>query len=566
VTRGAGAFALLACAGALSALAADRLEGRMFATRSVSYAERGMVAAAHRPAVEAGLDVLKQGGSVVDAAIATNAALAVVEPVACGLGGDLFAIVWDAGESELHGLNASGRAPLALTVDEVPPAPDGTIPLYSPHAWTVPGAADGWFELHRRFGKLPLGKLLAPAIRLAREGAPVPQVIAGSWARSARVFGEKPGFAEVFLPGGRAPAEGEVFRNPALARTLEAMAAGGRDAFYDGPVAQAIVRFSEKHGGFFAMRDFREHRSEWVEPVSTSYRGHDLWELPPNGQGIAVLQMLNVLEARGIDLVPWGSTDYWHLLIEAKKLAFADRARFYADPAMSEVPLPWLVSKEYAIERAKLIDMKRAARTVDPGSAKLERGDTTYLAVADGAGNMVSLIQSNYTGFGSGYVVPEVGFGIQNCGALFSLAQGHPHRLEPGKRPFHTIIPAFVTRGGKPLCGYGVMGGATQPQAHVQVLLNLVDHGMNLDEAGDAPRFVHFGPSQPTGTEMTTGGQEHFESGVDPRVLRELARRGHRIQTAVGVFGGYHAVCRDDATSVLSGASESRKDGMAAGY
>lgn len=550
-----------------STYAADRTSGKMFATRSVSYARHGMVAAAHPLAVEAGLEILRSGGNAVDAAIATNAALAVVEPISCGLGGDLFAIVWVPEEGRLRGLNASGRAPLALTAEKVPPREDGTIPLYSPYSWTVPGAADGWFTLHERYGSLPMAEVLAPAIRLAREGAPVPEVIAAGWARSARVFRDKPGFAEVFLPGGRAPREGEVFRNPALARTFERLAAKGRKEFYEGEIARTIVEYSRRHGGFFSMEDFRRHHSDWVEPVSTSYRGLELWELPPNGQGIAALEMLNILERFDLGALGRDSAEFWHLLVEAKKLAFADRARYYADPEFAKVPVKRLISKEYAAERAGLIDMSQAALTDRPGlEPPPERGDTTYLAAADESGMMVSLIQSNYTGFGSGYVIPELGFGLQDRGGLFSLEPGHPNHLEPGKRPFHTIIPAFLTRGGVPLCAFGVMGGATQPQGHAQIVINLVDFRMNIQEAGDAPRFVHTGSSQPTSTKMTGGGFLHLESGISPEIRRELVRRGHRLLDATGIYGGYQAVCRDPKTGVLSGASEARKDGMAAGY
>lgn len=548
------------------ALAADRLEGAPFATRSVTHARHGMVAAAHPLAVQAGLDVLREGGSAVDAAIATNAALAVLEPVACGLGGDLFAIVWDPREDKLAGLDASGRAPAALTREKVPAEADGTIPLYSPYAWTVPGAVDGWFELHARYGKLPMARLLAPAIRFAREGEPVPQVIAAAWARAERVFQDKPGFAQVFLPGGRAPREGEIFRNESLARTLEAIAKGGRDAYYRGPIAEAIVRFSQANGGFFAREDFAEHASSWVDPVSSSYRGVELWEIPPGGQGIAAQQMLNILEGYDLRALGRENPHFWHLLIEAKKLAFEDRARYYADREFVKTPVAELLSKEYAAKRRALIDPASAAKQVPPGDVALRRGDTTYLATGDASGMLVSLIQSNYTGFGSGYVVPELGFGIHNRGAQFALDPAHANALEPRKRPFHTIIPAFLTRGGKPWCAFGVMGGETQPQGHAQIVINLVDFEMNLQEAGDAARFVHSGSSEPTGTLMTDGGEVHLESGVPNVVVRELARRGHRITVRSGIFGGYQAVCRDPETGVLSGATESRKDGMAAGY
>jgi gamma-glutamyltranspeptidase/glutathione hydrolase len=562
----------LVLAVAVGARAADRPEGEMFASRSVVYARNGMVAAAHPLAVQIGLDVLRAGGSAVDAAIAVNAALGFMEPTACGIGGDLFAIVWDAESGRLWGLNGSGRSPAAIRAEDVPADPNGLIPLFSPWAWSVPGTVDGWFTLHEKFGKVSMKQVLAPAIRAAREGEPVPQVIATLWARAAEgsssrpAFRDMPGFAEVFLPGGRAPRVGEVFRNPALARAYELLAEKGRDAYYRGPIAESIVSLSQREGGVFSLQDFAEHRSEWVDPVSTDYRGVTLWELPPNGQGIAALQMLNILETFDLQAMGRDSADFWHTMVEAKKLAYEDRARFYADMEFADVPVAELISKEYGRERAELIDPQRAARRIEAGNPRLLEGDTTYLSVADAAGNMVSLIQSNYTGFGSGHVVAEWGFGLQNRGGLFDLEPGRPNGLEPRKRPFHTIIPAFVTRDGKPWLSFGVMGGGMQPQGHVQVLVNLVDFGMNLQEAGDAPRFHHGGSSQPTGTLMTGGGVLNLEFGVPDKVRRELARRGHRIRDAVWVYGGYQAVARDPQTGVLSGATESRKDGCAAGY
>ena len=559
-------FSLLIVATSLT-FAADRPEGRAFATRSVTYARHGMVGAAHPLAVQVGLDVLKAGGSAVDAAIAVNAALGFLEPTANGLGGDLFAMVWDPETEKLYGLNASGRAPAALTIDKVPAEENGTIPVYSPYSWTVPGCADGWFELHGKFGKLPIKDLLAPAAKLAREGAPVPQVIAGGWARSVRRFKDKPGFAEVFMPGGKTPAEGEVFANPALAHTLDRLAAGGRDAFYKGEIAEQIVAFSNEVEGFFSMEDFANHTSEWVEPISTTYRGLTVWELPPNPQGLAALQMLNILEGFDVAALGRDSTDFWHLMIEAKKIAYEDRARYYADMSFVDVPVEGLLAKGYAAERAKLIDMERAAKTIEPGNPALDHGDTTFLVTADSNGMLVSLIQSNYTGFGSGYVVPEVGIGIQDRGALFTLDPEHPNALEPGKRPFHTIIPAFMGWNGTPDTAFGLMGGGMQPQGHVQIVVNLVDFGMNYQEAGDAPRFYHTGSSQPTGTLMTSGGILHLEKGLPPEVYRDLAKRGHTIQETNPVsFGGYQLIHRNPETGVLAGATESRKDGMAAGY
>ena len=549
------------------AIAADRPEGRAFATRSVTVARHGMVAAAHPVAVQVGLEVLKRGGSAVDAAIAVNAALSLMEPTSCGLGGDLFAMVWDPATGKLHGLNGSGRAPLALTPAKVPALPDGTIEPYSPYAWTVPGCADAWFELHRRFGRLPMNELLTPTIAYAREGVPVPQVIAGSWARSLTRFKDKPGFAEVFIPGGRAPAEGEPFANPTLANTLEALAAGGRDAFYKGRIAERIVAYSQKQGGFFSMEDFARHTSEWQEPISTTYRDVTLWELPPNGQGLAALEMLNILERFDLKALGRDNPDFWHVMVEAKKVAFADRAAYYADPDFSPAPVAALLDKGYAARQAKRIDMKRVAKSVDPGNPALQRGDTTFLVTADERGMMVALIQSNYTGFGSGYVIPELGFGLQDRGALFSLKPGHPNVLAPGKRPFHTIIPAFLGRNGIPDMAFGVMGGDMQPQGHAQIVVNIVDFGMNLQEAGDAPRFYHTDDTEPTGTVMTDGGVLSLESGVPQDVRQALIRRGHKLVEANGiVFGGYQAVYRDRKTGVYFGATESRKDGFAAGY
>lgn len=558
---------LVALSLAAVASAADRPVGRDFADRSVVYARHGMVATAHPLATEAGLEVLRRGGSAVDAAIAANAALSFLEPMSCGLGGDLFALVWDPKTGTLHGYNGSGRSPAALTIDKVPAEADGTIPVFSPYAWSVPGVVDGWFALHDRFGALPMKAVLSPAAAMAREGAPVPEVIAAAWAGEARELADKPGFADVFLPGGHAPHEGEIFANPALARALELLAADGREAYYKGEIATRIVAFSEAHGGFFSRSDFASHRGEWVEPISTTYRGTTVWELPPNGQGLAALEMLNILENYDLAALGRGSADFWHLLVEAKKLAFEDRARYYADPAMADVPVELLLSKEHGKALAARIDMEKAARTIDTGTPRLDHGDTTFLVVADATGQLVSLIQSNYAGFGSGYVVPELGFPLQNRGCLFNLDPDHPNALQPGKRPFHTIIPAMLGPEGVPTTAFGVMGGSMQPQGHVQIVINLVDFAMNLQEAGDAPRFRHIGSSQPTGTVMTNGGVVMFESGVPLEIQRDLAGRGHRLGSPVGMsFGGYQAITRDPTTGVLAGATESRKDGCASGY
>ena len=483
-----------------------------------------------------------------------------------GIGGDLFAIVWDAEKGELAGLNASGRSPAEMTIDLVRSRGFDEIPAFGPLPVTVPGAVDGWFELHARYGRLPMSDILAPAIRYARDGFPVSEVIAMYWAEAAEYYAGYPGFADTYTPGGAAPKKGEIFRNPRLARTLETIARDGRDAFYKGDIAHAIANYMREHGGVLSYEDMAAHRSEWVSPVSTNYRGYDVHELPPNGQGVAALQILNILEGFDIEAMGFGSADYLHTFIEAKKLAFEDRARHYADPEFYDAPVEQLISKSYAAERRKLIDADRAAQSYPAGDFTLEAGDTIYLTVADEAGNMVSLIQSNYRGMGSGMTPGDLGFMLQDRGELFSLDPEHPNALEPRKRPFHTIIPAFITRDGKPLISFGLMGGAMQPQGHAQIVVNLIDFGMNLQEAGDAARVRHSGSSQPVGGDMRDGGVVRVESGISAEVVDELRRRGHRVSDGDGGFGGYQAIRRDPDSGVYFGASESRKDGHAAGY
>jgi gamma-glutamyltranspeptidase/glutathione hydrolase len=544
----------------------DRITGRSFASRSEVIAPRAMVATSQPLATQAALQILAKGGSAVDAAIAANAVLGLTEPTGCGIGGDLFAIVWDAEAGKLHGLNASGRSPRSLTGQHFKDQGLTRVPSHGPLPVTVPGTVDGWFELHRRFGKLPMGEVLAPAITYAREGFPVSELIAFYWQGGARLLSRFPGFTETFTRDGRAPIKGEMWTNPALANTYELLAKEGRDAFYRGPIARAIDTYMKAQGGFLSYEDLAAHTSEWVDPVSTDYRGYTVWELPPNGQGIAALQMLNLLEAYDLRSMGLDSPEYVHLFVEAKKLVFEDRARYYADPAFAEIPVTELISKEYAARRRKLIDPDRAARRVEAGNPALEEGDTIYLATADAAGNMVSLIQSNYRGMGSGMTPPGLGFILQDRGELFTLEEGHPNSYAPGKRPFHTIIPAFVTRGGKPWMAFGVMGGATQPQAHVQILVNMIDFGMNLQEAGDAPRILHHGSSEPTGERMTDGGQVTLESGFSWETVRGLLARGHQVGWDRGSYGGYQAVLWDAEQGVYYGASESRKDGQAAGF
>ena len=544
----------------------DRQGDDPFASRSEVIAPHGMAATSQPLATQIALDILKAGGSAVDAAIAANAALGLMEPTGCGIGGDLFAIVWDGTAKRLHGLNASGRSPRALSLKYFREQGLERIPERGPLPVSVPGAVDGWFELHARFGRLPMEELLAPAIAYARNGFPVTEVIAWHWARNAKILQGYPGFAEVFMPAGKAPAKGEVFRNPRLADTYRKIAEGGRDAFYRGEIAATIERYLSENGGFLSAADLADHKSEWVEPLSSSYRGYEVWELPPNGQGIAALQMLNILEDYDIAAMGFGSADYLHVLVEAKKLVYADRARYYTDPQFEEVPVDWLLSADYAAQRRGLIDMRRAADAVEAGAAPIEHGDTIYLAVADREGNMVSLIQSNFSGMGSGMTPPGLGFILQNRGELFSLDPVHANVYAPGKRPFHTIIPAFVTRAGEPWLAFGVMGGAMQPQGHVQVLVNMVDFGMNLQQAGDAPRIRHVGSAQPTGEHAAGGGEIWMESGFDAAVIAELQRRGHRTDIRGQAYGGYQAIARDRDNGVWVGASESRKDGHAAGY
>ena len=570
---------LLALAVGLPAAAADRLTGAAFSGRSPVYASEAMAATSHPLATQIALDVMRRGGSAMDAAIAANAALGLMEPTGCGIGGDLFAIVWDPTTGRLHGYNGSGRAPAALDLRAVRRRGLEQMPERGPVPVTVPGTVDAWFALHARFGKRPMAELLQPTIDYARRGHPVHDTIAYYWNKGLPKLMPWPGFAEQFTLDGRAPRPGELWRNPNLADTLEKIATGGRDAFYRGDIARTMDEYFRAHDGFLRYEDLAAHAGEWVEPVSTNYRGVDVWELPPNGQGIAALQMLNLLEAYDFSDIAFGSPEHIHLFVEAKKLAFADRARWYADPAFqpggaeaAAALVQRLLSKEYAATRRALIDPDTAAEAVDAGGP-LNQGDTIYLTTADKDGMMVSLIQSNYRGMGSGMAPPGLGFILQDRGEMFVLAgcerqPAHPNCYAPGKRPFQTIIPAFITRDGKPWVSFGVMGGAMQPQGHVQIVMNLVDFGMNLQEAGDAPRIQHEGSTEPTGrgTAMSDGGEVNLETGFPYETVRALMRKGHRIVFADGPFGGYQAIARDPDSGVYFGASESRKDGHAAGY
>ncbi|HVA46839.1 MAG TPA: gamma-glutamyltransferase [Pirellulales bacterium] len=545
----------------------DRPTGDPQQGRSMIVAEHGIVATSQPLAAQAGLDVLKRGGNAADAAVAAGAVMGVVEPMSCGIGGDLFVIYWDNKTKKLYGLNASGRSPYQLTRDVFTKQGLEQIPDEGPLSWSVPGCVSGWNDLLARFGSRPLAELLGPAIVYAERGFAVSEIIAADWKSSAKSLARRPDAAKTFLVEGRAPAVGELFRNPRLAATYRAIATGGADAFYRGPIAEQVVAFSRSQGGYFSRQDFDDHRNEWVDPVSTHYRGYDIWELPPNGQGIAVLEMLNLLEGYNLASMGPASADYLHLLIEAKKLAFADRARFYTDPAFARLPLAELISKPYAQRQRGRIDLARAATDVPAGDPRLIHGDTIYLAVVDNDRNCCSYIQSNYYGFGSQMVPGDLGFALQNRGTLFALDEEHLNRYEPHKRPFHTIIPALVTKGGRPWLVFGVMGGDMQPQGHVQVLVNLIDFKMNVQAAGDAPRVRHSGSAAPTGVSGDpAGGSVFVESGISDATVAALREKGHRVSRARGGYGGYQGILIDWEHGTLAGGSESRKDGCAAGY
>lgn len=552
-------------------------------SRSPVYAPHGMAATAHPLATQIALDILKAGGSAVDAAIAANAALGLMEPTGNGIGGDLFAIIHDPATGTLHGINGSGRSPSGQTLEQLKAKLGGAsaLPQVGHLPITIPGTVDAWFTMHQRFGKLAMGDILAPTITYAREGHPVAPVIAMYLDRGLRSFearGKRTPFdfsnaKATWFAGGKAPAAGEMFRNPDLANTLETIARGGRDAFYKGPLARVMVDYLQRQGSAFTLEDFAAHSSEWVEPACAAYRkGYELCELPPNSQGFAALQMVNIL--KNVDLAQWerGSPEVIHYITEAKRLAFTDLARFYADPAFARLP-EHLLSEEYGRQRFALIDPARAAPEFGPGAGKLEGpGDTTYLTVADKNGMMVSLIQSNYRGMGGGLVADGLGFMFQDRGELFSLDPAHPNAYAPAKRPFHTIIPAFVKKDGKPYMTLGLMGGAMQPQGHVQVLINLVDYGMNLQEAGDAARLNHEGGREPT--ERLTGpaadplGTLYLEPGIPAATVEKLRAMGHKVEVVSDgiMFGGYQAIARDPVSGAYTGATEMRKDGQASGY
>ena len=557
-------FFLIVLSLSLQFYSQDRITGEPFSTRSEVIAENGMVATSHPLATQIGIDILKKGGNAVDAAIAANAAIGLMEPTGNGIGGDLFAIIWIENNKKLYGLNASGRSPKNLKLEYFKNNGFSKIPAYGPLPVSVPGCVDGWFEMHEKFGSLNMKQILKPAINYAENGFPVSELVSYYLGISAKNFGKYPNFNETYLINGFSPKKGQIFKNKDLANTLKIISEKGRSGFYEGKIAKIMSDFIINQGGFLSYEDLKNHKSDWIEPVSTNYRGYDVWELPPNGQGIAALQMLNLLEKFDIKSMGFGSAEYIHHFVEAKKIAFADRAKYYADMDFNDIPVDFLISKEYADGRRDEIKPTRAARSVKAG--EIENGDTIYLTVADKDGNMVSLIQSNYRGMGSGMVPPGLGFMLQDRGELFSLDEDHYNVYEPEKRPFHTIIPAFITKDNKPYISFGLMGGAMQPQGHAQIVINLIDFGMNLQEAGDAPRIRHVSNQQPTGGEMFDGGELSLESGFDYKEIRKLMKFGHKVIFSLGSFGGYQAIMYDDELGVYFGASESRKDGSAMGY
>jgi len=539
--------------------------------RSTVIGQNGMVCTSHPLASLAGIDVLKKNGNAVDAAISANAMLSLTEPMMCGPGGDLFAIVWIEKDKKLYGLNASGRSPYDWSIDKASGLGLDDIPNYSPFSWSVPGCVSGWQALHDRFGSKKWKELFESAVQYAREGFAVTPVTARYWS-SVENFNnqnntekDRSEYLNIFFPNGHAPRYGDIFKNPDLARSFELIANEGAQVFYRGEIAEKIVKFSKKAGGFFSLKDFQDHTATWVEPVNTGYRGFDVWELPPNGQGIAVLQMLNLLEHFNIGSLKPNSAEHLHLFIEAKKLAYEDRAVYYADMDFADVPLKQLISKSYAHERVKLIDPKRAAQQVKAGRLS-SNSETTYLATADKQGNMVSLIQSNSHLFGSRYVPDSLGFPLQNRGVLFSLDPNSMNKLEPHKRSFHTIIPAFVTKNNRPVFSFGVMGGDFQPQGHVQVLMNVIDFGMSIQQAGDQPRISHSESSSPRGGKMTGPGSVSFERGFPNTVKVRMAEMGHVIDDNNTPKGGYEGIWRISDPLRYFGASESRQDGCAIGY
>lgn len=574
----------------------ERVSGQSFASRSPVVAPHGAAATAHPLATQTAIDIMRSGGTAIDAAIAANAMLGLVEPTANGIGGDIFVIVWDPRTQRLYGYNGSGRSPRGLSLATLRNVArrqghPNQVPSFGAASVSVPGTVDGWFALHERFGRKPMAELLAPAIHYAREGAPIPQTIAMYWANAQRRFeteyaagrleeienARRTYFCNEEVPAigvrGQPPADPcngrgvpnghGLFRNPDLANTLELIAQGGRDAYYRGPIARTIDSYMRRIGGYLRYDDFARHQGEWVDPVCAPYRDVEVCELPPNSQGVVALQTLRILDGFNLRQMGFLSADSLHTQIEATRLAFADRAQFYGDPAFTHFDVRRLLTDDYTAQRRALIHNDITMPPPPHAEMRID-GDTTYFAVADSDGMMVSIIQSNYRGMGSGLVPDSLGFMLQDRGELFSLSPG-PNQYRPGRRPFQTIIPAFALRGGQPWLAFGLMGGDMQPQGHVQIIVNLVDYDLDLQAAGDAARYRFYGGIEPTGEEPDGTGFVAMENGIPASVRAELERRGHRIRPADGSFGGYQAIMRHP-DGVYEAATEMRKDGTAGGY
>jgi gamma-glutamyltranspeptidase/glutathione hydrolase len=558
--------------------AGDRPAGASFASRSAAYGCSGAAGSAHPLATLAAIETLKRGGSAVDAAIAANACLGFLEPTSAGLGGDCFAMIWDPKLNKVVSLAGSGRSPKSLTLETVRArAKNGAIPPLGAVSISTPGALDAWWTMHQRYGSLKWSQLFEPAIHLAESGVPVPQIIAAYIGRNLNNF-QRPGSGveevanalHTYAPAGSAPKEGEVFRNPDLARTYRLVAKGGRDAFYAGPIARTIDAYFKRIGGWLGYEDLRDQHAEWLEPLSTTYRGVEVLAMAANTQGLATLQMLNILETFDLRGMGFQSAASIHAQVEAKRLAYEDRARYYADPHFAKIPVEWLKSKQYAQQRAKLIDFGKILTPIHPGEAP-SHGDTTYFTVSDANGMMVSMIQSNFRGMGSGLVADGLGFMFQDRGQLFSLQDGHPNIYQPGKRPFQTIIPGFALKDGRPWMSFGVMGGDMQPQGQSQIIINRVDYGLDIQAAGDSPRWHHEGSSQSMGEDLPgldPKGTLRLESGIPVATRLALAQMGWPIGVSDGGFGRYE--CIEARTSggarVYAAASEMRADGMALAY
>jgi gamma-glutamyltranspeptidase/glutathione hydrolase len=549
----------------------DRVDGATFASRSAVWGVHGAAATSQPLATLAAIEILKAGGSAVDAAIAANACLGFLEPTANGIGGDCFAMLWDPQAKKVVGINGSGRSPANLSLETVRSrARNGLVPAYGAIAVSVPGTVDAWWQLHQRYGKLPWKRLFDPAIEYATEGAPIAQTVAYYINASFKKFTsagvgieEIENYRKVWAPNGHPPAEGDVFRNPALARTLGLIAVGGRDEFYQGEIAETIERYFKRIGGWMTKADLAAHTSEWTQPIVSPYRGVDVYGLAPNTQGLSTLQILNILETFDVQKMGFQSAASIHHAVEAKRLAFEDRARFFADPDFSQTPIEWLNSKDYARQRAKLIKPNRILTPVHAGQAP-SHGDTTYFCTADAQGMMVSMIQSNYRGMGGGLMPDGLGFMFQDRGELFTLADGHPNVYAPRKRPFQTIIPGFTVKNGEPWLAFGVMGGDMQPQGQAQVISNFVDFGLAVQEAGDSPRWHHEGSSEPTGEAQSGVGLLRLESGIPAKTRKALASLGWKIGESDGGFGRYQAVERWPGR--YAAAADPRADGTALAY